>query len=283
MVNLGFNIEGKNTMPTIVVSTCKLYWPILDIWRRSVETYWPEAIGKITICTDEKPIKDSHNLNVFAHKSGWCKGLTKCLESLDDEFIILLLDDYILEAPVSSNLIDAAKQKMATDQSIGVVYLTDIGLAASNREHGHFFEVDNGPYSVNSCPGLWRRSHLIETLKPFNDPWAWEAFAFSNKITKGRKAMCYTPSIYKYSFDTGGLVYRGAISRKALERLQYGNKLVVNLSDLPGFNLEDQTIKAKRTLAWKINFLKAGLSVSVLGVLKFILFSFVSKLRKIGR
>lgn len=258
-----------------IVGTCKAYGSVLEIWHRAATKYWPEIADSAIICTDADPeISAFTSERVFVHQSGWCDRLIACLEACDDEFVILLLDDYILEAPVRHDTLEVLRQMMQVDDQLGVVYLTDTGLSSTSPDRNGLFDISRGPYSINSCPGLWRRAFLLETLKPFQDPWAWEAFAFGTPAAKRMRAACWGPSLYTYSFKTGGLIYRGAISRVAYDRIQPDEVLGLSLSSLPAFKLEKEGAPAKRSLAWKLRFMRTGLSISTTTVLSFVFSTF---------
>lgn len=172
---------------------------------------------------------------------------------------------------------------MLSNIDLGVIYLTDTGLGTSASNRSGLFTIQRGPYSINSCPGLWRRTFLLETLRHFNDPWAWEAFAFGTDVARRFQTACWGPTIYNYSFKTGGLVYRGAISREALARIDRADVLGVDLADLPGFSLEKQGDASVRSLAWKLKFLRTGFSISPITALTFIRVGLLARLKRLAR
>lgn len=262
------------TSTRVIVGTCKAYGEILELWYRAARKFWPDVAASAIFCTDEVPVSSTFsNSRFFANRTGWCQRLIECLEDYEGELVILLLDDYILEAPVRQTQINKLSETMYNDPTLGVIYLTDIGLQSSSTERVGLFEITKGPYSVNSCPGLWRRAFLIETLKQFNDPWAWEAFAFGTRAASNMRIACWAPSVYKYSFETGGLIYRGQISQNALARIEAAGILASNPLNLESFELEQVGSAKKRPLSWKIEFLKSGMNVSIFTLARFIFFA----------
>lgn len=267
----------------IIIGTCKTYGSVLSVWYKAADKFWPEGAATSTICTDADPqLPNLPKERVIAQDSGWCARLIACLEACEDEFITLVLDDYILDAPLDHNTLLELRDRMQKEGDIGVIYLTDIGLKSVNAERSGLFEIARGPFSINSCPGLWRREFLLETLKPFQDPWAWEAFAFGTPAAKQHKITCWGPSLYNYSFKTGGLIYRGAISRAAFKRIEPETVLGAKLSWFPDFSLEAEGPSAKRSLSWKLKFLRAGWRVSTATAVKFIWFGVQAKLGRRG-
>lgn len=247
----------------IIVGTCKAYESVAQLWHRAATRYWPEAAATATICSDQALNLPKSTIDrVFAHAGDWCERLVACLQVCEDEFVVFILDDYILEAPMPHANLVVLANRMKAENDIGVIYLTDTGLNAKGVARKGLFDITRGPYSINSCPGLWRRTFLIETLKSFKDPWAWEAFAFGTAVAGQYRATCWAPSLYTYSFGTGGLIYRGSVSRVALARISPREVLGVDLSDLPGFALEQDGAVAKRSLSWKLRFLISGFVVS---------------------
>lgn len=261
---MSISIEAKMAPFKIVVGTCKAYGSVARLWHRAAARYWPEAAAHAVICTDHDPlVPEFTGDRVFAHGAGWCDGLIACLQACDEEFIAFVLDDYILESPVPhAALVDLAR-RMRDEGDIGAIYLIDAGLAGTGPDRNGVFDIARGPYSINSCPGLWRRTFLIETLRSFKDPWAWEAFAFGTPVARRYRTMCWGgDALYTYSFRTGGLIYRGAVSRAGLARIAPPEVLGASLSDLPEFTFEQAGAVAKRSLSWKLRFLQAGFGVS---------------------
>lgn len=264
----------------IVVGTCKAYGSVVRVWHRAASRYWPEAAAQAVICTDHDPlVPEFSGDRVFTHGAGWCDGLIACLQACDDEFIAFVLDDYILESLVPHAALVDLTRRMRDEVDIGAIYLIDRGLAASGPDRNGLFDITRGPYSINSCPGLWRRTFLIETLRSFKDPWAWEAFAFGTPVARRYRMMCWGgDALYTFSFRTGGLIYRGAVSRVALARIAPSEVVGASMSDLPDFRLDQAGAVAKRSLLWKLRFLKAGFDVSPMAVLTFIRIEFMARL-----
>lgn len=264
----------------VVVGTCQRYASVLSVWYKAAEKFWPEGAVASIVCTDENPeIPNVPAARVMAYDGGWCDRLIACLEDIADDFVVLVLDDYILEAPIEHKQVLDLQKRMVGDTDIGVIYLTDIGLESVSTDRYGVLDIVNGPYSVNSCPGLWRREFLLDTLRPFQDPWAWETFAFGIAVARRYKALCVSPSLYQYSYKTGGLVYRGMISKIALRRIKH---LTVELAEIRGFELETDTRIAKRSFQWKLKFLSAGWRVSPATFFRFIRFGLRKKLQRKG-
>lgn len=86
----------------------------------------------------------------------WSKDISTYLESLDDEFIIFALDDFLLAEPIHAEELDKLS---VFGEKVNLHTLADPN--------------DNG-YSVTTQYTIWKRELLLDILSKFKTPWEFE-------------------------------------------------------------------------------------------------------------
>lgn len=110
----------------------------------------------------------------------WTKRLREKLESMLDDYVLLMLDDMLIREPVRLDLIEDAIKVLETDERVAV-----INFEKNYREaypySENWLEQKHGQVYLHSCqPSIWRRTALIDNLKYDENAWAWELTKVNN-------------------------------------------------------------------------------------------------------
>ncbi len=270
-------------MISILVSTCDSYHDVLDLFFYGIGEYWSNCPYKFYI-NGEKKAYDFNNFNNeivtnISNEEKWGSRLLNTLDKIEDEFVITLLDDYILESEVNDDNLNYVISTIKNNSEISCIYLhyldsfdfIDCGIP--NLKEIAFGSL----YKINTLPAIWRRKDLIAILDRDDDPWSWEAFSMYRPNAKNMKIMSVKSSfynIYNYSSLTGGAIYRGKWVKKVVE-----NKFIKYQISPEFSNREylEENFSIKRSLFWKVNFIIKGFKISHFNVFYFIYKSFKSK------
>lgn len=277
-------IANTNHDLTIVVNTCDAYADVLQIFFHAMEEYWPNCPYPIVINTElSTPTQypaSVHNYSSKDKEDNWGDRLRETLKSIETEFVLMLYDDFILEAAVSNHEVQEAKQLLINDTNAAAVYLIDTQLSTENTSCNLKFQKlkDKIDYKLNSAPGIWRRSKLLSYTFPGDTPWAWEVFGTYRSF--GDKNVFYSLSaihkeIYQYNHEKGGGIYRGKWVREVVSSKVDKYQLSIDFS-IRGFSAENSY--EKRPWAWKIKFMKTGYKMVGLRCLYFLLSYFREKI-----
>lgn len=107
----------------------------------------------------------------------WSDGLVKYLNSIKEQFVLIMLDDYWLARTVDIRGIGTLFDYMAERPDILRVDLTGDRLYAGgmkDREsYGHYDMVSapGSEYQMSLMPGLWNKGLLLEVLRLNWTPW----------------------------------------------------------------------------------------------------------------
>ncbi len=168
-------------MISILVSTCDSYHDVLDLFFNSFNEYWPNCKYNIII-NGERRLYNNKKINLkienhLTNEHKWGARLLKSLRSIQNEYVINLLDDYLLDSTFDILKLNNAISILQNDKDASCVYLyhlSDLEMTKSDNEN--FCIVSNNSlYKINTLPSIWKRTELIKIhnlnfaiLKPFN-------------------------------------------------------------------------------------------------------------------
>jgi len=103
----------------------------------------------------------------------WTNGPIEVLESIDDEFIIIALEDFWIVKPVRINQMHLCYEYMSTHPEVARIGLTNEHVEPGRTESSFDFKglkllrsVKPRRHLVNVSFSLWRRLALLEVMKP---------------------------------------------------------------------------------------------------------------------
>jgi hypothetical protein len=274
--------EDKHDL-TIVVNTCDSYADVLKIFFSAMREYWSDCPYSIVINTENRTYDypaTVHNYSNILMVDDWGHRLQSTLASIDTDFVLMIYDDFILNQSVNNQLIHKALQKLRLEPKVAVVYLTNTNLPLANESSSDLFvEVkDKVDYRLNSAPGIWRKQELLNYTSAGDTPWAWEVFGTYR--TWGDGKIFYSlnpikPDIYPYDYSKGGAIYRGKWVREVVEQVAKKYELAIDWNQR-GYSSELEL--EKRSIMWKLHFMKTGFRMVGLKALYFMVSYIRSKI-----
>lgn len=286
---------ASNKKFSILINSCDLY---SDLWApllTSFEKHWKNIeFIKITINTEKKTFySKSFKKLQFSNYNNPCWGsrLLNAINNIDEEFIIMLFDDFFLNKDIDNSFLELYLNKIISDQKVAVIYLEKItehpGIVNERliKENSHsdllIHLPKNMKYRLNSAPAIWRKSTLKKYTKKNDTPWSWEVFGSLRTIRdEGFFCVNSKDNIISYynNGGMGGVIHRGLWAKGA--PLWIKNNL--GLDVLSGsFRLEENNQSLnKRSFLWKLNFIITGLRSAGIRGLLLTLSMYIYKFRK---
>lgn len=247
---------------TIVINSCDAYADVLGCFFVAFEKFWPDCPYPIVINTESKTyargsIKNYSNGKVA---DDWGERFLLSLESINTTYVLVLYDDFILNAKVENGRIRETISFIEQKPEAVVAYLIDTSLELDETESaGVFLPVaGKAEYRLNSAPAIWRRESLMHYTSKGDTPWAWEAFGTYRTFGDQNGFYSLNPkekSIYPYNHSKGGAIYRGKWVKDVVDQMLKEHELEVNWNER-GFSSD--AYHEKRSLMWKIRFLQLG-------------------------
>jgi hypothetical protein len=260
---------------TILVNTCDAYNDVLGIFFHAFQDFWPDCPHPVVINTESRDYTHPARVHHHISPSGtddWGARLRATLSTIDSEFVMMLYDDFILDAPVSHKRVQQALYLLQSQPSAAVTYLIDTAIPLSSADTDDIFVPikDRVDYRLNSAPAVWRKHALTDYTEAGDTPWAWEVFGTYRTWGDGRVFYSLNPKladVYSYNHKKGGAIYRGKWVREVVERAAQKYSLNIDWT-LRGFSSD--TVFEKRSLMWKLRFMQTGFRMVGFKALNFV-------------
>jgi hypothetical protein len=149
--------------------------------------YWPDYAGKIYLNTETKEFAFP-GLNIISIKNSsnnpelritWSECLIRALNSIDNEVILYMQEDYFLKDFVKNDLVEKYVKMMQNNSEMDCIHLTDQGLINDKRSEkyeGLFSVVSRQRYLVSCQGALWRKKTLVSLIRNHENAWQFEEF-----------------------------------------------------------------------------------------------------------
>jgi hypothetical protein len=257
------NERPKHHELTIVVNTCDAYQDVLSIFFLAMRDFWPDCPYPVVINTETNTHTYSarvHNYVSITGSDDWGARLRSTLDSIDSEYVLMLYDDFILEAPVNNQRMTLALELLQSQAQAVVAYLmyTALPLITTNTNEVFIALKDCVDYRLNSAPAIWRKQAMMDYTAAGDTPWAWEVFGTYRTWCDGKVFYSLNPKygdIYPYNNAKGGAIYRGKWVREVVELAAQKYPLNIDWT-LRGIS-SDEAFE-KRSIMWRLRFMQTG-------------------------
>ncbi len=247
---------------SILVNSCDAYADVWPLFFQALNFYWLNSKEfKIYLnCESVKEEKYSDviflNSEKLNRKDQWGRRFIGALKKIDNDFILILLDDYILEDYVNEDRINDSLRILKNNPDIAACYLKKTTAKVCQKVEDFCKIEDYEDYRLNTGPALWRKTHLLNLLRDIDNPWAWEVFGSYRTFGSGIEFIePHGDDIYKYASTQGGAIYRGKWVKSVIEKFNNIEKIDIDFGKR-GFS--DEQVYEKRSFKWKLNFLILG-------------------------
>lgn len=162
----------------VVCFTCDEYSFIVPTFVKFFRAYWPQCPWPLEVVTDTKPI--AVDVPVFTMKSGkhFSNRLLTYMTTLawNEEYLLVMLDDYIINSPVKHDLIMRAYDLMRSNPNIAMIRLyPKPGPSLPYADDPDIGEIRRSDLYVASLQAaLWRADVFRGILSPGENPWETE-------------------------------------------------------------------------------------------------------------
>lgn len=256
----------------ILVNSCDAYFELWQYFFRLLKLNWPD-VDKYKIYLNTESISEFRcELSIAVintppkKKDIWGKRLLHCLNSIKEDYVVVLMDDFFLKEKVSTDAINKCILSLKNNPNIAVCYLAN----TYNRDFldsdiEGFTEIPKFTnYRLNSLPAIWKRKKLIAYTEESDSPWAWEYFGTCRTNYTNDVFLC--ASMKKPIYEYCHAIYRGKWLEKEIKPLISKYELNIDMTNR-GAIKEEETLP-KRSKLWKIRFVLTGIRMAGLDALK---------------
>lgn len=219
----------------VLVMSCDKNLDVTTILLEQIYKHWPNInnsvfVGMEKIDTIKSPVVSKV---ITSDAREWGQRFIETLNQLDNEYVLLILDDYIVEEAVDVKRIEQIlkymKENHVANASFSVIR-TDNKYESIDL-YGFEKRYDKGKYLLNLQAGLWNKKVLLSLLKPNDTPWTAEYYGSirARKISHQYQFISQVPNIKgPYVYNNGFLIIQGYLNLEEKHRLEQiiGNKLI---------------------------------------------------------
>jgi len=169
----------------VLVTTCdKAVWAMRP-FAYLFNTYWSAQQPVDILCEHKPNFKMPENFRWLPFlmngeswpKDRWTNGVIHYLNTIKEQFVVILLDDYWLNRTVDTQGIGTLMQYMSANRDVLRIDLTKDRLYAGGMRdydvYGHYDLVSapGSEYQMSLQAGIWNKGLLMSVLQTNQDPW----------------------------------------------------------------------------------------------------------------
>jgi len=238
----------RNNDCTVLVASCDKYADLLEpfsaLWRK----FWPDCPFETVLVTETVPARVLCFDRVIACGRGgnWCSRLERSLDQITTSSVLMLCDDYYLNAAVDTGLVlrrlEQAKRFDAVNLRLFPCPKPQLPFYEGLREYRK-----NTAYCISTLVGFWNREFLKGLAAGKSSIWEFErygSFGFGNE----RRPILCTPT---KEFPFVDAVHKGCWEKFGLKVLEE-NDIACDLTKrgLPPFRT--RIIESLKALAFAL-------------------------------
>lgn len=180
------NKRSRNSMDgncTVLVCSCDAYSDLWVPFFKLLKIQWPDRPYPIVLNTETKSFEFEDMEIITPHFKGakemsWGERLINVLNTIESEYVLLLLEDYFLQEPVNQGMIDQCLNWMINDHMIACFYLIEArgGLRVESDDYPGFEKRKRKErYKISAQASIWRKELLLKYTSPADQTaWDWE-------------------------------------------------------------------------------------------------------------
>ncbi len=252
---------------SVLVNSCDKYEKIWPTFFEMFNKFWPDCKYQIFLNTESKnyepkgfKLKMLHSQN---QNQPWSARLMKALKHIDTPYVLMMLDDFIFEESVNTNVLNMCVERMEKDKTIGVLqFVVGNGSHGKSECYPEWEEQHKkDEYRINCQISLWNKAYLLKILRSFESPWEFEKYGSIRSRRYPEKVYAWAnEENYVFTYNWGKPIIGGKWNLDEVDRLE--EKLGIRF-DLSGresmrnyYENLNRNPKPKRDIFWLLKKMK---------------------------
>ena len=252
------NMNRERT--AIVIVSFDKYSDIWDTFALCINRFWRDRIFNTYLVTNElTPCYNGISIITTGKETSWSERVNRALESIHEKYIILLLEDYLIDTRVDNELIESTIEHMDMC-NIDYFRIVPIPFLKGRPDKGHAIPIAGQTlYGANLQAAIWKKSYLKEIVsKGAFSAWEFEARQKMDSplYVEGK---CVASDIYILHYQNG--IIQGKWYSKTVEIMKskgidipLGNRQIMTDKDMKRENARNFLLH--HLPPWLINKLK---------------------------
>jgi len=204
---------------TLLVPSCDRYADVWGPFFALLRRHWPDCPFRVVLGTNHR-VCDAPGVDTLCigDDRDWTTGVRAMLDGIESDTVLMLLEDYLLQARVDTGALLA---RLDDHEALGAAYLRLRPFPAPDYRLARFAAVGeiapSAPYRAALQAAYWDRAALQDLLVAGENPWEFEIYGSRRSDThpKGFYAT-WTPHLDYYAGVTAGqwIPYAVAVCRE---------------------------------------------------------------------
>lgn len=211
---------------SVLVNSCDKYEKIWPVFFSMLGRFWPENKETVFLNTETKSYMHEEvrieSIHTGAHRT-WSARLIAALQQITTPYVLMILDDFILEEKVDHAKFLHCLQYFHDHAEIGMFQFT-VGADAHRKdiENTQWGEMSpRTPYRINCQIALWRKEYLLKLLRTFESPWEFEKYGSLRSRRMKQKVYAWgSERGYVFTYNWGKPIIGGRWNLDEVDRLE---------------------------------------------------------------
>lgn len=206
----------------VIICSCDAYQDVWDPFFRLMDKYWKDIPYRVYLNTETIEFnKNYENFSVEPlllpddmkkGKITWSQRMLSVLDRIEEEYVLILIEDFFLRERVQTELIEEIIEQMDRDPLMCQVQLFGTRTNCDNErqniisENIEMEEIVSGKAKVVFVPTIWRKETMKKWLRSHESIWAFEACGSKRAYRwkyKEKVYRVYSPAIFNYLWEKG--------------------------------------------------------------------------------
>lgn len=242
----------------VVVMSCDKNTWLLDVFFERFFFEWKNCQYDIYLVMEEKKYNyKDYSINVFttSKNTKWCARLKKALNCIKEKYVLIFLDDFILESAVNTELLEEYI-KIIKENNLSNLILTPV-----DNEKNDNFNLDSkiikrnrfGRYKTSLQCGIWEKSILEELLLDTENAWEFEIFGnIRSFLVKDQFYAVRNRDFKPFDYNDGFFVVQGRVNLEEKKKIEKKIGRDIYIGNMPIFKISDEIIRDDITLVNRV-------------------------------
>lgn len=179
------NYEGIEMLENcaLLVSSCDKNEDLWDMFFHYLHKNWEDCNIPIYLNTESKSYQNSYfDVRTFqlfpeGYHDQWSYRLKKHLELIEEDYVILILDDFFLQDKVDTGELEWCLDTMKKNDKIAFFcYDPSPGPNEECKYRNYEKKAKKAPFRMNLQAGMWNKKNLLRVLRNHEGPWQFETW-----------------------------------------------------------------------------------------------------------
>lgn len=163
---------------TVLVATCDAYADVVASFCALKKKYWPDCPFETVLVTETdpgRPLPAIDRIVACGAGGNWCSRLARALDAIRTPYVLMLCEDYYLEAPVATERILARLKQARTYDAVNLRLIPNPVTRVPYREDLREYPK-NTAYCIATQAGIWERTFLRRLVEGKASIWEFERY-----------------------------------------------------------------------------------------------------------